>query len=82
MKVEHSVTSIFCDACKRQLTGKNIHFTPTHVVIGDVDLCTECSSTILRELYSVQRINTEDIKMIIERGHYEFTARQNGAVLC
>ena len=73
---------IKCDACQRELNGPGIHFGNNHITIEDIDLCTECAATTLRELYSVQRINPEDIRMIIERGHYEFAARRNNAILC
>jgi len=82
MRSIRQIPIIKCDACQRELNGQNTHFGNNHITIKDIDLCTECAATILRELYSVQRINPEDIRMIIERGHYEFTARQNNAILC
>jgi superfamily II helicase len=78
MKQEINTTIIHCDACERII---NIN-DDNNITYPDLDICNACAITIMEEAIKGKMISIDDIKEIISRGHYKFSARKNNMILC
>jgi hypothetical protein len=84
MKTQLTQTIIKCDACHREIMCPlNISSKPdAYFSFENIDLCTECSTNILKKAANQNVITEAQLKELIQQGDIYITARKEGYILC